>query len=332
MDTAREDRIARLSAALEELADEDLPALIAEARAGAREKARALLEAAFVDALLDRAAAPRPAGGGSGGEGWWVYGVIAARDADRVSSGLEGVEPGSEVEAVVVGELAALASPVPMREYGDERIRDHLEDLQWVERTARAHEAVLDAALGTTTVVPLRLCTIYRDRPGVEGFLSREAEHLAEAVDRLRGRSEWGLKLFADEERLAAAARGRTRGGGGADGSSSEATEYLAGKRHQRELREEMRGLAEACAEEAHARLSEAAADARVNPVQRPEAHGRDSEMILNAVYLVEAGAGEDLSAAVGALRSEYEPLGFELELTGPWPAYNFVAPAAPAT
>ena len=170
MDTAREDRIARLSAALEELADEDLPALIAEARAGAREKARALLEAAFVDALLDRAAAPRPAGGGSGGEGWWVYGVIAARDADRVSSGLEGVEPGSEVEAVVVGELAALASPVPMREYGDERIRDHLEDLQWVERTARAHEAVLDAALGTTTVVPLRLCTIYRDRPGVERY------------------------------------------------------------------------------------------------------------------------------------------------------------------
>src|SRR5205823_436165 len=100
MDTAREDRIARLSAALGELADEDLPALIAEARAGAREKARALLEAAFVDALLDRAAAPRPAGGGSGGEGWWVYGVIAARDADRVPSGLEGVEPGSEVEAV----------------------------------------------------------------------------------------------------------------------------------------------------------------------------------------------------------------------------------------
>ena len=57
-----------------------------------------------------------------------------------------------------------------------------------------------------------------------------------------------------------------------------------------------------------------------------------DSEMILNAVYLVEAGAGEDLSAAVAALRSEYEPLGFELELTGPWPTYNFVAPAAPAT
>src|SRR5438552_3350073 len=131
----------------------------------------------------------------------------------------------------------------------------------------------------------------------------------SEGVSRLRGGSERGRKHVADGKRLGAAAWGRAGGGGGADGGSSEATECLAGKRHQRELREEMRGLAEDCGEEAHARLSEAAADARVNPVQRPEAHGRGSEMILNAVYLVEAGAGDDLSAAVGALRSGSAPL-----------------------
>jgi hypothetical protein len=326
MGTAREAALARLSGALSQLAEEDLPGVLAEAREGARAKARGLLEEAFVDALLARAAAPRPSPGS--GDGWWVYGVIPADDADRVRAGLAGVEPGSEVETVVVGELAGLASRVPLSEYDDERIREHLEDLRWVERTARAHEAVLEAALATATVVPLRLCTIYRDRSGVEGLLSADAEHLTEAVERLRGRSEWGLKVFADRARLADVARGRA---GAAAGDGSEATEYLARKRRDRELRDEIQGLAEACADEAHARLAGAAAGARVNPLQRPEAHGHEGEMVLNGVYLVEAEAGDELAAVAADLRAEYGPLGFELELTGPWPAYNFVAPAAPA-
>ena len=46
------------------------------------------------------------------------------------------------MEALVEGDLAALLSPVPLAEYGDERLREHLEDISWLERTARAHEAV----------------------------------------------------------------------------------------------------------------------------------------------------------------------------------------------
>ena len=328
MSASRDDTLRRLREALRDVAEDDLAQVIEEARAGARARATELVEDALVDAIVDRAserAAPVPRSAGEDETGWWVYGVVAAADAALVPHALEGMEPSTEVEVIERGDLAALVSPVPLAEYGDERLREHLNDLAWVERTARAHEAALDAALERATVVPLRLCTIYRDRAGVEDMLVADRDQLAEAVERLRGRSEWGVKVFASRPRLTEAAREETTGAAG----SSDAAQYLRRKRDERELSERVDALATACARECHARLGDVAASARVNPAQRPEAHGRDADMVLNGVYLIADDDRGVLQAVVEELRGEYEPLGFELEPTGPWPPYNFVAPAA---
>ena len=45
------------------------------------------------------------------------------------------------------GGLAALVSRVPLSEYGEEPVRARLEDPDWLEAKARAHEAVLEGAL-----------------------------------------------------------------------------------------------------------------------------------------------------------------------------------------
>ena len=68
---------------------------------------------------------------------------------------------GGAVELVESGELAAVVSRVPLAEFGEEPLRRHLNELAWLERVARAHEAVLERALAEATIAPLRLCTIY---------------------------------------------------------------------------------------------------------------------------------------------------------------------------
>jgi hypothetical protein len=314
----------RLQDALRDIADEELAVVLEEARARARVRAIDIMERALVDAIVERASDRRaPASGDWGETGWWVYGVITADEAVALPQGIAGVETSTRVETVAQGDLAALVSPVPLAEYDDERLREHLNDLAWVERTARAHEAALDAALGATTVVPSRLCTLYRDKDGVRDMLASDHEQLAGAVERLRGCSEWGVKVFASEARLAEAARSDD---GEDDGGRSDAAQYLRRKRDERELGERVDQLATACARECHARIGKVAASARVNPPQRREAHGHDAEMVLNGVYLVADAQRMALRATVDELRAEYEPLGFELEPTGPWPPYNFVA------
>jgi hypothetical protein len=48
--------------------------------------------------------------------------------------------------------------------------------------------------------------------------------------------------------------------------------------------------------------------------------------MLLNGAHLVERNRREELERAVASLLEEWAPLGFTIELTGPWPPYNFVS------
>src|SRR4051812_22035387 len=266
----------RLADALADVAEEELPRVIEEARAAARARASRVVEDALVEAIVARAAArPAPQPANDGPAGWWVYGVTSSDDAKALPDDIAGVEPSAGVEVIASGGLAALVSAVPLAEYEDERIREHLNDLGWVERTARAHEQVLDTALARATVVPSRLCTIYRDREGVEKMLGADRESLSEAVERLRGRSEWGVKVFASRARIAEIARaGDVDGDGGDGGSGSDASQYLQRKRRDRELAERIDRTAAECAQDCHAQIATVASAARVNPPQRPEAHG----------------------------------------------------------
>lgn len=308
---------------LAQLAQEDAPEVIAEARSGARERVRAIIEDALVDELLRTVAA-----GGRGrsqdgaGTAWWAYCVVNAQQAGELAAGLRGVDPGSPVEVVDEGELAVLASRVPLTEYGDERLREHLEDIAWLERTARAHEAVQEAVLRREALVPLRLCTIFRDAERIRSALSDNAEVFSRNLAALAGVKEWGIKVFVDVSRLAVG----SASGGETEPVGESGTAYLTSRQKERDRAAGANELCARCTEEVRRTALALSIDERVNPLQPPEAHGRDAEMILNGAYLVGDDRVAELREAVSDLRGRWEERGLFVELTGPWPAYNFVS------
>jgi hypothetical protein len=239
----------------------------------------------------------------------WAYGVVA-----------DGAELPAAVEPVATGGLVALVARVPADEFAAEPLRANLNDLEWLERVARDHEAVLEQALDRTTVVPLRLCTIFDDADGVRRMLEREREPLTRALARLEGRQEWGVKLLVDGDRLAATA---APAGDQAQGEGGAA--YLARRRHEREAREAARALAAQLVDDVDGSLRAHAVDAVRLPAQNRELSGHTGDMLLNAAYLVDADAADALRAAVSELGERHEQFGARLHLTGPWPPYNFV-------
>ena len=62
-----------------------------------------------------------------------------------------------------------------------------------------------------------------------------------------------------------------------------------------------------------------------MNPLQRRELSGRDGDMLLNGVYLVGDEEVNGFRGLVSELGAEFAARGVAVELTGPWPAYNFV-------
>jgi hypothetical protein len=245
---------------------------------------------------------------------WYVYGVVPA--GTPAAAGARTGIASERVELVVEGDVAALAGRVPLDEFGEEPLRERLNDRSWLERAAQAHEEVLEAALAGSAVVPFRLATLYESEGRLREFLAERGPELAEILRRLDGKVELGVKAFFDRAQFVhASARSDEPASGRA---------YLVQRQLERKLDEEAAAFAAECAAASHDRIAAAAEGARRNPPQPPELSGRKEPMLLNGAYLV--GRGERaVHDAKAELEERYGPHGVSYELTGPWPPYNFV-------
>ena len=256
------------------------------------------------------------------GHALWAYCVT--RDGAPLGELPPGVDPEHPVEALACGDLVLYVSRVALAEYGAESLATNLNDFAWLERVARAHEAVLEHALRATTVVPLRLCTIYADADRARAMLTERAPELRASLAALDGREEWSVKLLVDPDALlAAAAQGRDREDPGAAQSGAA---YLLQRRAEREDRAAAEQLAAGLADDVHARLQDWADDAVLSAPQNRELSGHDGDMLLNGAYLVERGRVQGMRDLVAELGEQHRHLGARLLFTGPFPPYNFAA------
>ncbi len=247
----------------------------------------------------------------------WVY-AVADDAAPPFTGGPIGVG-GSAVRPLSAAGLMAVVGSVTQSEFGETALRQNLEDLDWLERTARAHHEVIETVAKERPVVPMRLATVYSSDEAAAGMLRERAADLRQALTRLAGCGEWGVKAHVavpDD---------------GTDGQQPETDDpatgpgvaYLRRRRAQLAARQDAREEAIASAQAVHAELDRLSASARLYPPQSPEIAGRSGSMILNAAYLVPDDRAEEFGATVTELAARHAAL--QLTLTGPWPAYSFV-------
>lgn len=253
------------------------------------------------------------------GSGVWLYAVTTAAAAAPGFGEITGVasEP---VRLIVSGPLAAVAGSVPLEVFGEQPLRAHLEDLDWLSATARAHDAVVSAMVRRGPTVPMRLATVFLDDERVRELLDERRADFEAALVLVRGRTEWGVKAYGDRAALMAAV---AEAGAGNDSSARGAgAAYLARRRAQLSAQATVERDAAQRAERIHARLVRRAAAGRRQATTDPALSGRADWMVLNGTYLVDDDRAGDFAAAVDALGREFP--GIRLELTGPWPPYSF--------
>ncbi|MDJ1134370.1 GvpL/GvpF family gas vesicle protein [Streptomyces iconiensis] len=214
------------------------------------------------------------------------------------------------------GDLVAVLSDVPGDDFGEEPLRAHLEDLDWVSATARAHQAVVDALTAVTCPLPLRLATLYRDDEGVRRALEAGHAEFTETLARLDGRVEWGVKVYAEQPAPQPAEPARPAPTSGRD--------YLRSRRRAVTARENVLEEAEQLGRALHAALSGYAEDIRIYPAQNPKLSRIPGQNLLNAAYLVPRDTSEDFVARLDQLAG-HDP-NIRVELTGPWAPYSFAA------
>lgn len=255
----------------------------------------------------------------------WAYAV-----AERVpAAGLDDLEGigGGRVRAVPAAGLVAIAGDVPLAGFSETALRRNLEDLAWLEATARAHHRVIAAVAEDGPVVPLRLATVYRDDASSAAALAEFAGQFRSALAQTRAHKEWGIKAYAtrpaepggSDPAPARPDAGRAPASSGAAGSGAA---YLARRRRELTAHEQARRDVVAGAELVHARLAGLADQSRLHPPQSPQLAGHRAQMLLNASYLLPDDRDGDFAAAVDELAGQHREL--RIEITGPWPPYSF--------
>lgn len=246
------------------------------------------------------------------------YAFVLTRQLDPAAlAGRVGLRD-APLEVVEHDGLQAVVCTVDLEEFGEEALRRNLEDLGWLEEVARAHDQVVHEVARHGTVAPLRLVTIYSDDESVRRHLDDLAEELTAALDRVEGRSEWSVKVFA----TAAAKEPEPASATSSASAERPGAAYLRRKRDQADRRRASSEQAAEAARIVDERLATASVAARRLPPQDPRLTGRSEPMVLNAAYLVPDTEASAFSGVVDSLRAENPAV--TVELAGPWPPYSF--------
>lgn len=214
-------------------------------------------------------------------------------------------------------DLAAVVSTVDLDEFGEEALRHHFEDLDWLEQVARRHDEVIRAVwLATGLVAPFRLATICRTDDNVRERLETRYDELTRALDRVEGRSEWSVKAFLPAEPVNAAADTDD------DEAASTGTAYLLRRRRELDQRQQAAVDADAIAEAIHHEVAASAQACRRLPPQDRRLTGYADPMILNGSYLVDDRDAGSFRAVIDQLVAQRPAV--RLMVDGPWPPYSF--------
>ncbi|WP_405570863.1 GvpL/GvpF family gas vesicle protein [Streptomyces phaeochromogenes] len=233
--------------------------------------------------------------------------------------------------------LVAVVGHVPEEDFAERPLRAHLEDLDWLGATARAHQNVIDALTVVTSPLPLRLATVFLDDSGVRTMMEQREDAFLRTLDRLDGRVEWGVKVYAESPESPEASESTESREASESTESSEdpdsrpapspakpvsGRDYLRQRRGQHRAHEEKWERAEEFSRRLHETLSGYAEETRIHAPQNAALSHAPGRNVLNAAYLVPRSESEAFVELVD--RTKDDSPGLRVELTGPWAAYSF--------
>lgn len=222
--------------------------------------------------------------------------------------------PGTSLAA-----LAFVASDVAEEDFNEAALKNHFEDLQWLEHVARTHHDVVQAVAARAPVLPLRMATVYQDDHRAGQALAAQRALFIQRLDQLRAHTEYGVKIYlrhdATEPPIAAPAP-----------PTSPGKAYLQARRAQSHSREAVYRQAEQAAGAIEAIASRHATQRVRHAPQRGELTG-PQENVLNDAYLIPDDRAGPFQAAIAEAAGNFPNL--RIEVTGPWAPYSFAMPAS---
>ncbi|MBI2833985.1 MAG: GvpL/GvpF family gas vesicle protein [Acidobacteria bacterium] len=233
-----------------------------------------------------------------------------------------GVDEGYGVSSLEHDGVVAVVGRVDPGEFHDE----NMQTLKWVGPRALRHEAVVEAIMVTSPVLPVKFGTIFSSLTSLESLLARHHDTISRTLEELCDKAEWSVKGYLEEEaarrHLAAAdlaVQSRL-----ARLSPAPGARYFQQKQVDAMIDGALRVWVKNVTQDIHAALAAHSAESTKLSIRSSTASARSEPPILNDSFLVSRSALPGFCAAVEGQKRAYSENGLTLEVRGPWPPYNF--------
>src|ERR1700719_4160693 len=109
---------------------------------------------------------------------------------------LEGVDGAAPVEAFPCGALVCWISRVPRTDFADDLFKN-MQDLDWLAAATVRHQRAISVISETADILPARFGIEFLNEKSLRAHIDSRRAALQDDLKRIRGREEWGVKVFA---------------------------------------------------------------------------------------------------------------------------------------
>lgn len=222
--------------------------------------------------------------------------------------------------------LYAVVGRVSSCEFSEETLKKNLYDVKWVESRVLQQHKIVQETMANCTVIPFKFATIFKTEEKIKVMLEEHDGEFREILEELKGREEWGIKLYCDIERLKASLEEAEEIRRIEDEMSlaSPGKMYFLRKKKDSLIKGMLTEKIHEYGMESFEILREQSRDARINKPLPKEATLKKDDMIMNAAFLVDKTKITGFIGSIEHLKERYSPRGLDFDCTGPWPPYNF--------
>jgi len=247
----------------------------------------------------------------------YCYGVIGKEERFTITSFED-----KQVYTIAFKDIYAVVSDVNEDKFSQQALDKNVKDMSWLTINAPVHEEVVEKIMKKCTVIPMKFCTIFKDKESLLSMMEEKYGDLKYNLDNLDGKVEMGVKVYVEFEKI----RGDIiKTMPEAQKLEEEASHkqpgaaYMLRQKLDLLVKDRLQTHLDGDSTAIFDQLRKNCVDAKQNPVLPKKTTGKD--MLLNIVFLiVDVYAFKKIFTEVEKKYQKYE-----FKLSGPFPAYNFV-------
>ncbi|OCA92118.1 GvpL/GvpF family gas vesicle protein [Pseudobacillus wudalianchiensis] len=259
----------------------------------------------------------------------YLYGLIPRKEeGQQPLPPLKGFDGTDNLYTIPIGDITAVVCQLDPEKYSEESIKERVnDDMEWLQEKAFHHHETVMALSKIFTVIPLKFCTLYKNPDSLKRAVQSNRSNMLYTFDLIAGHEEWNLKMYCNDQLLKKQVSGSNPV---IEAKREEISQLSKGKQFfekkkldkliESQLEEEKNKISE----NIHLHLKELARKGDVKKAWSAAATARKEDMAWNGVYLVEKSKVERFLEQIQQYEKELRENGWQLEASGPWPAYHF--------